>query len=236
MAAEQPARPLSAGGEVHVFTADLDVAKPDETILSDDELARADRYRFDRDRRRFTAGRTVLRRLIATYLGTKTTEVEFVYGPFGRPDVSDPTLSFNLAHSGRTALFAFAGGFEVGVDVELMDAGRPDDERVAERFFSPLEVATLRAHRHASRSEAFLRCWTRKEAFVKARGDGLNLPLKDFDVTFAPEAPPAILRTAWSDREPKEWTLHDISEFCPGAVAALATRAESCVVLKGHID
>ena len=97
MMAEGRARPLSAVGEVHVFTADLDVAKPDETILSDDELARADRYRFDRDRRRFTAGRTVLRRLIATYLGTKTTEVEFVYGPFGRPDVSDPTLSFNLA-------------------------------------------------------------------------------------------------------------------------------------------
>ena len=223
-------------GEVHVFAADLDAAKPDEGVLSDDELERAGRYRFERDRLRFTAGRTILRRLVAAHLGTTSGEVRFFYGPFGRPFVSDATLSFNVAHSGRAALFAFAEGMDVGVDVEVLQEGHSDDERVAERFFSPLEVSTLRAHGRAARPEAFLRCWTRKEAFVKARGDGLNLPLKDFDVSFAPGVRPQILRTAWSDREPAEWTLHDISDLCPGTVAALATHAESSVVLRGHID
>lgn len=223
-------------GEVHVFSADLDTAEPDDAILSEDELTRVRRFRFERDRRRFTAGRTILRRLVASYLGTEPADVEFSYGPFGRPDVSDRALSFNVAHSDRTALFAFADGMEVGVDVEVLAAARSGDEGVAEQFFSPLEVSTLRAHGQAARPEAFLRCWTRKEAFLKARGDGLSLPLRDFDVAFAPGVRPAILRTAWSDREHAEWTLHDISDFCPKTVAAVATRAESSVMLKGHID
>jgi len=223
-------------GEVHVFTADLDAAEPDDRILSEDELERAGKYRFDRDRRRFTAGRTILRGLVASYLGTRPDDVEFSYGAFGRPSASDSALSFNVAHSEGAALFAFADGMDVGVDVEVLAAGRPDDDRVAEKFFSRLEVRTLRAHGEAARPAAFLRCWTRKEAFLKARGDGLSLPLRDFDVAFAPGARPAILRTAWSEQEPAEWTLHDISDFCPRTVAALATRAASSVVLQGHID
>jgi 4'-phosphopantetheinyl transferase len=229
--------PASAGGprrlapgEVHVFTADLDGTDSDDSVLSEDELERAARFRFDVDRHRFVAGRATLRRLLAAYLDTAPAAVELRYGAQGRPFVPGPGLSFNVAHSGSTALFAFAPGFDVGVDVELLAHARPGDERVADRFFSPLEVATLRAHASAARPHAFLRCWTRKEAFVKARGDGLSLPLQAFDVTFAEGVRPAVLRTSWSADEPTEWTLVDISAICPGAVAALAARTETCAV------
>ena len=141
-----------------------------------------------------------MRDLVASYLGGSARQVEFDYGAQGKPFVADTTLSFNVAHSGRCALFAFAPGFEVGVDVELLDHARRDDELVAERFFSPHGGRDARAPTdEAARPEAFLRCWTRKEAFIKARGEGLSLPLQDFDVDLRRLARrPAILRTAWS--------------------------------------
>ena len=220
---------------MHVFTGDLDAAPADGSVLSDDERERAARFRFDRDRRRFLAGRSALRSLIASYLDADPVEVAFGYGPQGKPFVSNSTLSFNVSHSGGCALYAVGSGLEIGIDVELLDHARYDDG-VAERFFSPQEVATLHALGQAARPYAFLGCWTRKEAFIKARGEGLSLPLHDFDVAFAPGTRPKILRTAWSAQEPAEWTLCDISGFCPGAVAALAVRSAGAdAVLKGHI-
>ena len=231
------ARRIPAPDEVHVFTADLDAVLADTSTLSEDELGRAARFRFASDRQRFVAARSILRDLVASYLGGSARQVEFDYGAQGKPFVADTALSFNVAHSGKCALFAFAPGFEVGVDVELLDHARRDDELIADRFFSPTEVATLRAHGRGARPEAFLRCWTRKEAFIKARGEGLSLPLQDFDVTFAPGVRPAVLRTTWSAEEPAEWTLHDISNLCPGTVAALAARAPGArVVHEGPID
>jgi 4'-phosphopantetheinyl transferase len=216
-----------------VYTADLDAEAADGSALSDDECERAARFRFDRDRRRFVAGRSALRSLVGSYLDVAPDEVAFEYGPQGKPFVPGATLSFNVSHSGGQAVYAFGSGLEVGVDVELLDHARYGDD-VAERFFSPQEVDTLRGLAPAMRPAAFLRCWTRKEAFIKARGEGLSLPLDEFDVAFAPGAPPQILRTAWSAQEPAEWTLSDISEFCPGAVAALAVRSTPAdAVFKG---
>jgi 4'-phosphopantetheinyl transferase len=220
---------------VHVFIGDLHAASADASVLSDDERKRAARFRFNRDRRRFLAGRSALRSLIASYLGVAPVEVAFGYGPQGKPFVSGSTLSFNVSHSGGCVLYAVASYLEIGVDVELLDHARYDDG-VAERFFSRQEAATLQALGQAARPYAFLRCWTRKEAFIKARGQGLSLPLRDFDVAFAPGTRPRILRTAWSAKEPAEWTLCDISGFCPGAVAALAVRsAKADAVFKGQI-
>jgi 4'-phosphopantetheinyl transferase len=222
--------------EVHVLTADLDAAPGDSAVLSEDELERAGRFHFERDRRRFVTGRSTLRQIVARYLDASPREIVFEYGPQGKPRVSESAISFNISHSGACALFAFATQFEIGVDVEQFDQARSDDEHVAVSFFSPSEVATLRSHSASSRSRAFLRCWTRKEAFIKARGDGLTLPLQDFDVSFAVGARPALLRTAWSTQEVEEWVLRDISGLCPGAVAALAARApEVCVLHKGRI-
>lgn len=219
-----------------MYTADLDAEPADGSVLSDDECERAARFRFDRDRRRFVAVRVALRSLIASYLDVAPVEIAFDYGPHGKPFVSGSTLSFNVSHSGGFAVYAFGSCLELGVDVELLEHARYGDD-VAERFFSPHEVATLQALEPAMRPSAFLRCWTRKEAFIKARGEGLSLPLHEFDVAFAPGTPPRILRTAWSANEPAEWTLCDISGFCPGAVAALAVRsAEADAVLKGQIS
>jgi len=228
-------RRTPAPGEVHVFIGDLDTASADGCVLSDDERERAARFRFDRDRRRFVAGRAALRSLIASYLDVAAAEIAFDYGPQGKPFLSGSALSFNVSHSGGCAVYAFCSCFEIGVDVELLDHARYD-EGVAERFFSPQEIATLHALTQTVRPSAFLRCWTRKEAFVKARGAGLSLPLHDFDVAFAPGTRPKILRTAWSAEEPAEWTLCDISGFCPGAVAALAVRSAGAdAVFRGHI-
>jgi 4'-phosphopantetheinyl transferase len=222
--------------DVHIYAADLDRATADENVLSEDELERAHAFRFERDRRRFVAGRTVLRRLLSGYLRCAPEEVEFLYGPYGKPSVREQGLSFNVAHSCACALFAFAPGFDVGIDVELA-ASSTDHEQIAERFFSPCEVATLRALHNDARPLAFLRCWTRKEAYIKARGEGLQLPLHGFDVAFAPAAPPALLRTAWSSVEPAEWALRDVSHFWPGAVAALAAHVPEVQVMDfGRID
>jgi len=218
-----------------VYTADLDAEPVDDSALSDDECERAARFRFDHDRRRFVAGRSALRSLIAAYLDVAPAEVAFGYGPQGKQFVPGSMLSFNVSHSGGCAVYAFGSCHEIGVDVELLDHARYGDD-VTERFFSPDEVATLQALEPAMRPLAFLRCWTRKEAFIKARGEGLSLPLHEFDVAFAPGTRPRILRTAWSAHEPAEWTLCDISGFGPGAIAAMAFRsARAYAVFKGHI-
>jgi len=225
---------VPASGEVHVYTCDLDSAPADASVLSDEECERAARFRFDRDRRRFVAGRAALRALIASYLDIAPAEVAFGCGPQGKPFVPGALLSFNVSHSGACAVYAFGSDIELGVDIELLEHSRYDDG-VAEQFFSPHEVAALEAVTPDARPTAFLRCWTRKEAFIKARGQGLSLPLHEFDVAFAPGADPQILRTAWSADEPAEWTLLDISGFCPGAIGALAVRStEAEAVFKGQ--
>lgn len=219
-----------------MYTGDLDAQPADGSTLSDDECERAARFRFDRDRRRFVAGRSALRSLVASYLDVAAADITFGYGPQGKPFVPGSTLSFNVSHSGGCAVYAFGSGVEIGVDVELLDHARYDDG-VAERFFSPSEVATLQTLSPAERPHAFLRCWTRKEAFIKARGEGLSLPLHEFDVAFARGVRPQILRTAWSTHEPAEWTLCDISGSCPGAVAALAVHsAQADALFKGYIS
>jgi 4'-phosphopantetheinyl transferase len=119
---------------------------------------------------------------------------------------------------------AFARDLEIGVDLEAL-APQPIDKDVARRFFSPHEVRALFALPESEHEVAFLRCWTRKEAFIKARGDGLSLPLHDFDVVIDSSAAPALLRTAWSRSEPDRWSIFDLSDSCPGYVAALAVRA-----------
>ena len=227
----QSHRRLQTSEDVHVVAVDLDEPS-DERLLSEDEGERAASFHFERDRRRFVAGRSLLRQRLAQYLDAGPAELVFAYGPHGKPSLPGSGLSFNVSNSGRAGLFAFASGFELGVDVELLAHARPNDDAVAARFFSAAEVATLRAYPAPARARAFLRCWTRKEAFSKGRGEGLSLPLQDFDVEFAPDEPPALLRTAWSSDEPAEWTLRDLSELVPGAAAALAVRAPEIRVVR----
>jgi len=213
---------------VEVWRASLD-QEPDvrarlEAVLDRDERERAATFRFDRDRNRYVVGRGLLRTLLARYLDRAPEELRFRYGRERKPSLVGDELRFNLAHAEGTVLYAFSSAFEVGVDVELL---RPDaaDTRVAERFFSPREVAALRALPKSDQPHAFLACWTRKEAFLKARGDGLMLPLDSFDVTLAPGEPAELLRTAWAPEERTRWQLADLSETARGEIAALAASA-----------
>lgn len=212
---------------VHVWRASLDrapgVVQRLEAVLSDDERERARAFRFDRDRDRYVVARGTLRTLLGGYLDDAPEEVRLGYGPYGKPRLAGDGPRFNVSHSGPVALLAFSASLELGVDVELLDA-QPDACSIAEHCFSAAETSRLRSLPAASRDAAFLACWTRKEAFVKARGDGLSLALDEFDVGFGPETPCALLRTAWSEAEPAMWRLVDLSDAGAGYVAALAAR------------
>ena len=215
-------------GEVDVWRVGL--VQPERVIqsyrefLDANEVERADRFYFTRDRHRFTVARGVLRRLLGTYLHLDPREISFVYGPQGKPSLAAPQsssgLRFNLSHSGEVALVAISRHLELGVDVEQIRADFASGE-IATRFFSPEECAkleTLPAHESV---DAFFNCWTRKEAYIKARGEGLFIPLDSFEVAFAPGEEPALLQVKSGDEFPSRWRFHALHP-APGYKAALA--------------
>jgi phosphopantetheinyl transferase len=159
------------------------------TILNPEETARADRFFMDVHRNRFIAGRALLRDLLAGYLGQPPEAIRFVYNEWGKPALAPGfaarDLRFNLSHSQDLAMYAFVLERDVGVDLEMIRA-EVANERVAENFFSPSEVATLRALPLEHQAEGFFNCWTRKEAYVKVRGQGLSIELKSFDISLIP--------------------------------------------------
>jgi 4'-phosphopantetheinyl transferase len=227
------------GNELHVWRASLDrsreVVAQLESVLAPDERARATRFYDSRLGARYVVGRGLLRVLAGRYLGVAAEEIEFVYGEHGKPRLAGSGPWFNLAHSGPEALYAFCSSAEVGVDVELANPDRAN-RRVAERFFAAGEVASLLRLPEALQPRAFLCCWTRKEAFIKARGDGLSLPLHSFEVTLDPSEPPAVVRTAWSAREPFEWTIVDLSDPDGRVIAAAAGRHRGWCVVRHDAD
>jgi 4'-phosphopantetheinyl transferase len=176
----------------------------------------------------------LLRILLGGYTGRPPGELCFTYGENGKPALAESGPWFNLSHSGPLALLGFSAAAEVGIDVELYDEELAGPG-VAERFFSPSEVRRLRALASEIWPSAFLRCWTRKEAFIKARGDGLSLPLDSFDVSVEPAEPAALLRTAWSREEPARWQLADLSDDDAGFVAAIASRRTGWSVVSRRI-
>lgn len=188
-------------GEVHVWFARLDrtparIARM-RTVLNADEIARADRFLMEVHRNRFIAGRALLRDLLAGYLGERPEAIAFAYNEWGKPALAPGfaalDLRFNLSHSQNLAMYAFALGRDVGADIEMIRV-EVAKESVAENFFSPWEVQTLRALPREHQAQAFFNCWTRKEAYVKARGQGLSIVLSSFDVSLAPGEPAKILR------------------------------------------
>lgn len=225
--------------ELHVWRASLDrapaVGSQLEGVLTPDELARATRFYDSRLGARYVIGRGLLRVLLGCYLGVGPGEIEFVYGEHGKPLIAGQGPWFNLAHSGAEALYAFCSSAEIGVDVELAKADRAN-RRVAERFFAAGEVERLLGLPEALQPRAFLSCWTRKEAFIKARGDGLSLPLDSFEVTLAPSEPPAVVRTAWSAQEPAEWSVVDLSDPGGRYIGAAAGRHPGWRVVRRNAD
>ena len=190
-------------------------------LLSPDEDARAKRFRFEHDRRRFTVCRAVLRRLLARELTMDAREVNIVYGPHGKPSLGSDggrALCFNVSHSDGHALVALAPS-EVGVDIERI---RPVDDlgRLAETAFSLAERAELLALPEPQQLRGFFNCWTRKEAYIKASGEGLSRPLDEFDVSLVPGEPAHLLRVKDEPGEPARWSLSSC-EPVAGCVAAV---------------
>ncbi len=186
---------------VHVWRLRLDLVQlapgPFRTLLDPIERARADRYRFDTDRNRFTTTRGVLRKLLGQYTGVGERELGLTSSKHGKPAL-DPAIcnhqvEFNVSHSGALAIIGFTRRYAIGVDVEQIER-KVSRERIAERFFSPDEVERLRQMPENDQREAFFRCWTRKEAFIKAHGEGLSLPLDSFSVAFGQDELPRLLR------------------------------------------
>ena len=194
-----------------------------QSVLSPDERERADRFYFERDRRRFVGVRAVLRVLLGAYLQVDARDLTFSYGPQGKPALTGrfrDGLSFNVSHSHELALLAVGPGIDIGVDVEAV---RPmnDIDDIAARFFSPREADQLRSLPASVRTEAFFACWTRKEAYLKALGSGLARPLDGFDVTFAP-GEPATLAVHGDHGETARWCVEALSP-ADGYAAALVT-------------
>ena len=217
---------MLADDQVDIWATVLDPPSPAiealRQSLSSDEMARAGRFYFERHRRRFIVARGVLRRLLGTYLEMRPEQVPLTYGPYGKPAVQG--LRFNLAHSNELAVYAFSRNRELGVDVEWM---RPllDAQAIAQRYFSPQENAALNSLNQSERLAAFFRCWTRKEAYLKALGDGLARPLTAFDVEVGPHRPPRLLRVEGSLTELDRWTFHEVR--VPEGYSAM-------LVIEGH--
>ena len=212
--------------EIHVWHALTAVHQLDldtDGLLSRDEHARMMRFRFDNDRSNFLFCRSMLRMLLASYLGTFPVELRFAYSAHGKPSLAEPSgnLQFNLSHSGGAVLFAFCTERRIGVDVERVRRDLNVQE-IAGRFFSDAENRALRQCPDAH--EAFFRCWTRKEAFVKARGEGLSCPLETFDVSVADEENQVSLTTRPDPFEAEGWQLWSLNSF-PGYAAAVAVES-----------
>ncbi len=219
--------------DVHVWQASLNV--PSSTIqrlrsmLQAEELQRADRFRFPRDRHHFTIAHAVLRLLLSRYMAVSPVHIRFEHNQYGKPSLCatthQETIRFNLSHSGKLALYAFARRRELGIDVEWIHRRIDQPEQIAERYFSPDENETLRRLPEHQRRKAFFNCWTRKEAYIKAKGRGLSLPLDQFDVSLVPGEPARLLQTRNDPPDVSRWTMHELFPD-PDYAAALLVEGE----------
>jgi 4'-phosphopantetheinyl transferase len=229
---------VELGNDTHVWLAPLDLGEPDiaslVVLLAPDEQQRGSQFRFDRDRRHFIVARGLLRRLLARYAGGAPAQIEFCYGPQGKPALAGrDDMQFNVAHSHGAGLFAFTRGAPIGVDAEQI---RPlEYEALAAGFFSPAERTTLMAMPVERRQDAFFTYWARKEAYVKALGWGLSVPLDRFDVA-APDASARLLADRGNPDAPQQWSLHDI-DAGPALRAAVAVKKQDTrICVFGTLD
>lgn len=214
--------------EVHVWRATLDQTPSQIQSflhnLAADEQARAERFYCERDREHFIVARGVLRAILGGYLNRSPECLSFCYSSHGKPALAGESdrdaIRFSVSHSHGVALYAVTRGREVGIDLERIRFDLAVAE-IAERFFSRREVAMLRALPTEVQRQAFFRCWTCKEAYIKARGEGLSLPLDQFDVSLATGEPAAVLGTQRDPSEASRWSLQELTP-APGYVAALA--------------
>jgi 4'-phosphopantetheinyl transferase len=220
-------------GEVHVWRADLDLldtlVQELQRLLAADELDRAAKFYFERGQKRFIVGRALLRIILSRYLDIKPELLHFSYNKHGKPALiaqdNQEGLRFNLSHCDGTILYAITRDREIGVDLERVRA-TVEHQRIAERIFSPKELATIYDLPAEMKLEAFFRGWTRKEAYIKARGKGLAMPLDGFEVLQGSGALSISLNSRENLHEVAHWTLRDL-EPGSGYVGALAVQGDA---------
>lgn len=197
--------------EVHCYIANIDNGlhklQGYLSILSEDEIIKANKFKFLIDKNRFIVSRGILRKISGHYLNQDPREVVFKYGKYGKPMYRDiQNLNFNISHSGNMVVLGFVRDSEIGVDVEKIKADF-DVLGIAQNFFSTREVKSLLNIPLEHQYRAFYRCWTRKESFIKAKGSGLTIPLHSFAVSLDSDEKAEFLETNWNLNEKNNWKL-----------------------------
>ena len=219
--------------EVHVWRASLNAPLSDiaalKRLLSDEEVARAERFYFEKGRHGYIVTHGILRILLGSYLDVDPRQLRFQTNTYGKPFLENTAhntrLHFNLSHAHELVVYAFTSIGEVGIDVEYTRTN-VEYEALAKHFFSPYECAMLHDLPESMKREAFFNCWTRKEAYIKARGMGLSLPLNLFDVSLTPGEPAALLHIRDNAQEVTRWTFEAMT-MPPEYAGALAVEGHS---------
>jgi 4'-phosphopantetheinyl transferase len=202
--------PILTTDEIHIWRAHLDLSTEQlnrvKSALSNEEIERVKRFVFPIHQQRFAAARGILRYILSKYLPQDPADITFGYNAFGKPHIAtdNPSLYFNLSHANALALYAIGLQPHIGIDIEQIQENI-EVESIAQRFFSTEEYEAIRNLLPTERKRAFFNIWTRKEAFIKARGDGLSFPLKDFTVNYQEEA--RLMHISGKDEEASHWFL-----------------------------
>jgi 4'-phosphopantetheinyl transferase len=209
-------------GVLHIWRSIYDpFTATKENFLSQEEQARHDRFHFAQDRLRFRFSHGLLRRLLASYLNQQPYEIQFCYTQYGKPYLetseNQAGVEFNMSHSGDVILVGITRSIPVGVDVEKIEP-LPDMDQIAARFFAKGEQIDLFSLSGPKKITAYYQCWTRKEAVIKASGEGLSMPLDSFRVSLLPEEPVRVIKSS----DDKPWTLFDLTPAGGYAAAAAA--------------
>ena len=229
-----PSQPLT-DSDIHIWCASLNVSQEEllhhVSVLSLDEKARAERFYFEKDRDHFIVARGLLRTLISHYLKIEPAQIEFIYEDYGKPvlksELQEKTFEFNLSHSKGVALYIFSWNRKVGIDVEHIHS-MPDMDDFAERFFSPRESVFINSLSGQQKEIAFFKLWTCKEAFLKANGNGLTVPINEVEISLEPEGSATLAAIGEEKEQTSHWQL-EIFNPVQGFQAALAVEGKSVV-------
>jgi 4'-phosphopantetheinyl transferase len=224
-------QPTLTDNQVHVWRANLDLSTATieklATILSSDEITRANKFKFTKDRNSFIAARSILRQLLANYLQIKPEELEFEYSDRGKPRLSasmpNKSLQFNVSHSQQYALYGFIYNHAIGVDLEYLRS-MSDAVKIAERFFSPREFQFISSCKEEQQHQVFFKFWTAKEAYLKATGTGLAGSIADVEISLDHTESPQLLAIEGDKTATASWSMYScIPEIDYLATIAIAT-------------
>lgn len=203
-------------GEVHTWRVWLDLSSHEidtmQVTISEPEMDRAEKFHFLKDRNRFIAAHSYLRQILAKYLELEPEEIRYTYNEHGKPEFDSDfsQMRFNLSHSEFIGLIAVSKMSRIGIDIERIKQ-QVNIEEIAKRFFSSGETKKILSLSESERNEAFFRCWTQKEAYIKALGVGMLMSLNQFEVSFEPGIPPKIKHIDGDEGEAARWNMYHIN-------------------------